>query len=92
MFRTDKETGAEIYTAIVYEFVPGNAPVSYVPVFSMPLLRVPEVFTQVNLAQFPSRFWGRELSSVPCEPVPTATEKYTEESKKSVSASEEMYS
>ena len=56
MFRTDKETGAEIYTAIVYGFVTGNAPVSYVPVFSMPLLRVPEVFTQVNLAQFPSRF------------------------------------
>ena len=91
MFRNDEETGAEIYTAIVSGIVTGDAPVSYWPLFPMPLLRVPEAFTTVNLAQFPSRFWGGELSAVPCEPAPTATEKYTEESKKSVSASWEMY-
>ena len=58
----------------------------------MPLLRVPEGFTIVNLAQFPSRFWGGELCAGPYEPVRTATEKYTAESNHSVSASEQMYS
>ena len=91
MFRNGEETGAEIYIAIISGIVTGDAEVSYWPLFSMPLLRVPEAFTTVNLAQFPSRFWDGELSAVPCEPAPTATEKYTEESKKSVSVPEEMY-
>ena len=62
MFRNDEETGAEIYTAIVSGIVTRDAPVSYWPLFSMPLLRVPEAFTTVNLDQFPSRFWDGELS------------------------------
>ena len=49
-FRNEKETGAEMLPAIVS----GNGPVSYWPIFSMSLVTVPEVFVNVNSAQFPS--------------------------------------
>ena len=33
-FRNEKKTGAEMYPAIVYGIVIGDAPVSYWPIFS----------------------------------------------------------
>ena len=40
--------------AIVSGIVTGDAPVSYWPIFSLSPVIVPEVFTKVKLAKFPS--------------------------------------
>ena len=52
----EKRTGAKMRGAIVFGIVPGNAPVSYWPIFFLlSLVTVPEVFAKVNSPQFPSR-------------------------------------
>ena len=54
----EKAPGAEIVSGIVT----GDTPVSYWPIFSLPLEReVPEVFAKVNSVQFPSRFLSGTL-------------------------------
>ena len=51
------ETETEIRRpAIVSGIVAGDAPVSYWLIFSLSLVTVPEVFTNVNSTQFSSRF------------------------------------
>ena len=55
--RNEKAPGAEMCPAIVSGIVTGGTPVSYWPIFSQPLEKeVPEIFSKVNSAQFPSRF------------------------------------
>ena len=51
----EKRTGAEMRGTIVCGIVPGNAPVSYWPIFfSLSLVTVPKAFAKVNSPQFPS--------------------------------------
>ena len=46
--------------AIVSGIVTWDLPVSYWPIFSLFLVTVPEVFSTVNSAQFPTRFLSEE--------------------------------
>ena len=67
-FRNEKETGAEMLPAIVSGIVPGNGPVSYWPFFfHVSIVTVPEVFVNVNSAQFPSRPYTRRNKKVSAE-------------------------
>jgi len=53
---SEKRTGAEMRGAIVSGIVPGNAPVSYWPIFfSLSLVTIPKVFAKFDSPQFPSR-------------------------------------
>ena len=62
----EKGAGAEMRPAIVFGIVIGNLPVSYWPVFPLSLVTVPEVFTNVNWAQCPSRLLSVEsLEQIP---------------------------
>ena len=49
----EKGTGTEIGPALTSGILTGHAPVSYWPILSLSLVTVPEVFTNVNLTQFP---------------------------------------
>ena len=53
-FRNDKGTEVEMPPATVTGNVTRDAPEW--PIFSLSLVKVPEVFAQVDSAQFPSRF------------------------------------
>ena len=55
-FRNEKATGAEMGSAIDS----GDVLNSYWPIFSLSLVTVPEVFTNVNSVQFPWRFLSGE--------------------------------
>ena len=54
--RNEKGIGTEMHPAIVSGIVTGYPLVSYWPIFFLFLVTVPEVFGQVNWAQFPPRF------------------------------------
>lgn len=56
-FRYNKETGAEMRSAMVSGTATENAPVSYWPFFL-----VPEVFAKVNSSQFPLFYCGKYLT------------------------------
>ena len=56
-FRNGKGTGDEMRPASVYGMVTRVAPVSYWPIFSRSLVRVPEVFVKVQSVQFPCPTW-----------------------------------
>ena len=51
-----KKTGAEMRPAIGSGIATGDAPVSYWPIFSLSLVRVPEAFMKVKSAKFSSCF------------------------------------
>ena len=52
----EKETGAEMFPAIVPGILTGYAQVSYCSLFSRSLVTIPEVFATVDSAQVTSRF------------------------------------
>ena len=56
-------TLAEFAFAKTSGIVIGDALASYWPIFSLPPVTVPEVFSKVNLEQFPSHFQCGELVS-----------------------------
>ena len=49
----EKGTVTEICPALTSGILTGHVPVSYWPILSLSLVTVPEVFTKVNLTQFP---------------------------------------
>ena len=62
-FRSEKEIGAEIRSAILSGIVTRHAPLSDWPIFSLSPVTVPEVFAKLNSFQFRARFEsGEELS------------------------------
>ena len=60
-FTGEKGPGAEISDAIVSGIVTGVMPVSYWPIFFVPLATVPEGFAKANSTQSTSRFLSGEF-------------------------------